>query len=468
MNIMSMKKRSRLGFTLVELIVVIAILAILAGVAIPVYSGYIKKAQKAADLMLLDAVNTAFAAACTEYGFHPKDVSAAVLKGDKTITGVEIVGLKSSAHPLSVKATAVPASLSAGARPAQLSYSAENFAKSFETYFKGNDTVELKYYKTVADIAFENDSFVGKEDITAAGLAAIEHHDNGTTTYTFALSSGESVDYTVNDDAIEAVNNSTFGENMTMNDLLGEVTGMVDAVNVAITGGGLLKGMLIGPKDPDDPESEWYTLADWGVTAEEGTAEYLSQLSNAAVLFVATKTTPETALNLVGALQSGEVESLMGGDDMLSNMAGVYGIATAFANSDQAESWSITVGSDTLNATQYYDLVNSQIVAAAQAKDLTQIMNAIGMLGAYVYVLDENGQPVDDEEGKPILNSQFTAYITPPSAGGTSQMEYDVNGYVSGLQEIANNMDSIISTGAISSGFGNGEIGAILNLLFGN
>ena len=47
------------GFTLVELIVVIAILAILAGVAVPVYSGYISKANEAADVTQLDAVKTA-------------------------------------------------------------------------------------------------------------------------------------------------------------------------------------------------------------------------------------------------------------------------------------------------------------------------------------------------------------------------------------------------------------------------
>ena len=65
-----MKKhlKAAAGFTLVELIVVIAILGILAGVAVPVYSGYVKKANLAADQTLVDSINTAFAAACIENG----------------------------------------------------------------------------------------------------------------------------------------------------------------------------------------------------------------------------------------------------------------------------------------------------------------------------------------------------------------------------------------------------------------
>ena len=50
---------SKSGFTLVELIVVIAILGILAGIAFPAYTGYISKAKEAADYAQLDAIKTA-------------------------------------------------------------------------------------------------------------------------------------------------------------------------------------------------------------------------------------------------------------------------------------------------------------------------------------------------------------------------------------------------------------------------
>ena len=56
------------GFTLVELIVVIAILAILAGVAIPAYSGYIKKAQDVNVVTELDAIAGAVQAANAKAG----------------------------------------------------------------------------------------------------------------------------------------------------------------------------------------------------------------------------------------------------------------------------------------------------------------------------------------------------------------------------------------------------------------
>ncbi len=45
-----MKKNNRKGFTIVELVIVIAVIAILAGVLIPTFSGVVKKAKENAAL----------------------------------------------------------------------------------------------------------------------------------------------------------------------------------------------------------------------------------------------------------------------------------------------------------------------------------------------------------------------------------------------------------------------------------
>lgn len=83
------------GFSLVELIVVIAIMAILVGVAVPVYSGYITKANNNVDAQLVDEIDRAIDVMLIdpEYTFKATDDSAAVtitLAANGTLTSTNL------------------------------------------------------------------------------------------------------------------------------------------------------------------------------------------------------------------------------------------------------------------------------------------------------------------------------------------------------------------------------------------
>lgn len=77
------------GFSLVELIVVIAIMAILIGVAVPVYSSYVEKTQKAADIQLVDEIKHALQIAAVGDNWYTtlpsgKLIGTIVISDDKT------------------------------------------------------------------------------------------------------------------------------------------------------------------------------------------------------------------------------------------------------------------------------------------------------------------------------------------------------------------------------------------------
>ena len=83
------KLAEKAGFTLVELIVVIAILGILAAVAVPTYTGYIARAHEAADLQVLSSVATATTGIAAADGQNVTNITVTKSSGaiSATLTG---------------------------------------------------------------------------------------------------------------------------------------------------------------------------------------------------------------------------------------------------------------------------------------------------------------------------------------------------------------------------------------------
>jgi len=116
-------RRANAGFTLVELLVVIAVLSILGGIGTAGYSAYIKKATEAADLQIIAAVNTAFATACTEQNVKVDQVTdAAISLMNNKMNGISSVTVDGVTDNTEARKLTV------------------SIAQGFKLYYKGNET----------------------------------------------------------------------------------------------------------------------------------------------------------------------------------------------------------------------------------------------------------------------------------------------------------------------------------------
>jgi type IV pilus assembly protein PilA len=80
-------KSMQKGFTLIELMIVVAIIAILAAIAIPAYQDYLVRTQVSEGAVLTDGAKTAFAEYFSNTGNMPKTNASAGLAKSTSITG---------------------------------------------------------------------------------------------------------------------------------------------------------------------------------------------------------------------------------------------------------------------------------------------------------------------------------------------------------------------------------------------
>ena len=300
--------RSAEGFTLVELIVVIAILGILVGVGMPAYGGYVDKANEGVDEHNLAMMNNALAVACVYLGVEPTSIGLS--SNDMIWDGNTFQGLGSA--------------IAAAAEVEAATASKTEVMALFNSNL--GQPIEFKKFNS-SNVRIHNGQFVGPNSTLSGAYNTLGSN----------AAFMDSIQTQVGN-----LKGSAFAT-MGTEKLLGQVTNVADMATDFIGSGSTLTDVVLSPeyietmagmlgKKPEDLSAE---LENMFAEDPEKAAKYLA---NSTVLNVAntmnsmTEAEEIATKNSLAALNFGDLASTLNTDpeEGLAQAALLYGMYTAF------------------------------------------------------------------------------------------------------------------------------------------